>query len=333
MKKKLLSLALVLGMMVSMLSVTAFAVNSDMDDASEDMRLDEAHVYSILPGTEEWEKLTPAERYETCSVSVDEVASMTTDALVETVLIYPYLINIYAYDSIELGIDEVSRYFPGLQELFSRSDASSSLENYMTTRMMAMSEEGEIDLSAYDAYTLMGYIAKVEPAATIVLETTTVKTPKKHDVTVIVDMNWTEVSAYLDISPAINYDIALAQSQQYERVYPSATLYRNPAPNYNCHSYAWYSTSSTNKYWMPDPSEYIDDGSYVSHIAEVGCKVTYYRRSDGIYTHSGRIVATPGGPVTVRSKWGALGVFTHDVDDCPYVGNGEGITVSSWDLA
>ena len=82
MKKKLLSLALVLGMMVSMLSVTAFAVNSDMDDASEDMRLDEAHVYSILPGTEEWEKLTPAERYEACSVSVDEVASMTTDALV-----------------------------------------------------------------------------------------------------------------------------------------------------------------------------------------------------------------------------------------------------------
>lgn len=332
MKKKLLSLALALGMVVSMLPVTAFAVGGSMDDASVDMRLDEAHVYSILPGTEEWEELTPAERYEACSVSADEVASMTTDALVETVLNYPYLINMYAYDSIELGIDEVSRYFPGLQELFSRSDASASLENYITTRMMTMNEEDEVDLSAYDAYTLMGYVGMAEPANTIILETTTVKTPKKSDVTVIVDMNWTEVCAYLRV-PTINYDIALAQSQQYEKVYPSATLYRNPAPNYNCHSYAWYSTLSTNKYWMPDPSKYINDGSYVSHMAAVGCKVTYYRRSDGVYTHSGIIIATPGGPVTVRSKWGALGVFTHDVNDCPYVGTGEGITVSSWDLA
>ncbi len=37
--------------------------------------------------------------------------------------------------------------------------------------------------------------------------------------------------------------------------------------------------------------------------------------------------------VGIRSKWGVLGVITHDVDDCPYVGTGEGVTVSAWDRA
>lgn len=325
--KGFISVGLVAAMLIS---VNVFAV----DISDDGMLSEEAHVYSVVPGTDAWNEMTPSERYESCSVSEEEVQNMTTAALVETVLNYPYLINIYAYDSLELGISEVSRYFPGLQELFSRSDAAEELDQYVTNRSVVMSSSsGEIDLSTYDAYNLIGYISAVNPNSTIILETTTVKTPNRNNVQVIVDMNWAEVSAYLGLSSSINYDIALAQSEYYETVYPSATLYRNPAPNYNCHSYAWYSTSSTNKYWMPDPSEYIDDGSYESHTATVGCNVTYYRRSDDVYTHSGRIVATPGGPVTVRSKWGALGVFTHDVDDCPYVGNGEGITVSSWALA
>jgi hypothetical protein len=233
-----------------------------------------------------------------------------------------------------MGISEVSRYFPGIQELANRSDAVSVLGQYVNDRAVAMSDsDKEVDLALYDAYTLMGYIGAIEPSSTTTLGVTNVYTPNGNSVPVIVDMNWVEVSAYLGYDSAIDYDYALAQSKQCETVYPSATLYRNPAPNYNCHSYAWYSTATTNKYWMPDPSEYIEDGSYEGTTAAVGCKVTYYRLSDGVYTHSGRIVATPGGPVTVRSKWGALGVFTHDVDDCPYVGNGESITVGSWGLA
>lgn len=291
---------------------------------------DEAHVYSVVPGTEEWERLAPEERYEACSVSEAEVENMTTDALIETVINYPYLINIYAYDTLALGVEEVSKYFPGLKELLSREDATEALERYITARASVLSAN-ETDLNTFDAQTLTWFIAQADTQAAASFVYDTVSTPNGSDVEVIVDMSWDDISDYFGIWPPIDFDIALAQSEQLENTYPSATLYRDPAPNYNCHSYAWYSTSSSNKYWMEDPSMYISDGSYEGHTAAVGCKVTY--RSNNIYTHSGRIVATPGGPVTVRSKWGALGVFTHDVNDCPYVGTGQSVTVSSWDRA
>lgn len=289
---------------------------------------DEAHVYSVVPGTQAWDKLAPEERYEACSVSEVEVENMTTDALIETVINYPYLINIYAYDSLALGVEEVSKYFPGLKELFSREDATEALGEYIGAKVSTLSAN-EVDLNVFDAQTIMGFIAheNIQVASSLVYDT--VSTPNGSDVDVIVDMSWDDYSMVTGFDT--DFDIALAQSQELEDVYSSATLFRNPAPNYNCHSYAWYSTLSSNEYWMNDPSLYISDGSYESHTAAVGCIVTY--RSNNVYTHSGRIVATPGGPVTVRSKWGALGVFTHDVDDCPYVGTGASVSVSSWDRA
>lgn len=293
---------------------------------------DEAHVYDVVPGSSEWNELEPEERYEACAVSESEVQGMTTRALVETVLNYPYLINIYAYDSLSLGIEEVSEYFPGVQELLNRSDATEVLEEYLASKV-DVQNAGEVDLASYDAKTLIGFISMAQGQKSAKIVYDTVQTPNNSDVDVIYDMDWSEVSNHLGIWPAINFDIAMAQSEQLEDLYPSATLYRDPAPNYNCHSYAWYSTSSSNKYWMDDPSLYISDGSYENHMAAVGCKVTYERASDGLYTHSGIIVATPGGPVTVRSKWGALGVFTHDINDCPYVGTGTSMVMRSWDLA
>ena len=294
---------------------------------------DQAHVYHVLPGTEEWNEMEPQERYAACAVSEAEVEGMTTDALVETVLNYPYLINIYAYDSLALGIEEVSAYFPGLQELLSRNDAAEALNRYLDNRV-SMLDSDEIDLHAYDAQVLLEMALPAAQSQTALNSNNygTVTTPNGSAVTVIVDMSWAEVSSYLGIFPPINFDVALEQSELLEMTYPSATLYRDPAPNYNCHSYAWYSTSSSNQYWMENPSLYISDGSYEGRTAVVGCKVTY-QNSNYLYTHSGIVVGTPGGPVTVRSKWGALGVFTHDVNDCPYLGDDEGVFVTTWDLA
>ena len=299
---------------------------------------DEAHVYDVLPGTTEWNELEPKERYKACAVSESEVQSMTTRALVETVLNYPYLINIYAYDSLPLGIEAVSEYFPGLQELLNRNDAIGALEEYLASRV-AVQSVGEADLTLYDAQTLMGFISMSQGQLNGVNATSatydTVSTPNGSEVEVIVDMNWREVSNHIGAWPALSFNMALAQSEQMEDVYPSATLSRDPAPNYNCHSYAWYSTSSSNKYWMDDPSLYISDGSYESHTTTVGCKVTYQRVSDDAYIHSGIIIATPGGPATVSSKWGALGVFTHDIDDCPYTAGetGTSMIMNVWDRA
>ncbi|MEO3873864.1 hypothetical protein ABGB18_34060 [Nonomuraea sp. B12E4] len=47
--------------------------------------------------------------------------------------------------------------------------------------------------------------------------------------------------------------------------YPLATLVRNASRTYNCHAFAWYSTSPFGNYWMNDPGDntYWLDGSYI----------------------------------------------------------------------
>ncbi|NCE63148.1 hypothetical protein D1159_00785 [Pseudoflavonifractor sp. 524-17] len=38
-------------------------------------------------------------------------------------------------------------------------------------------------------------------------------------------------------------------------------------PSYNCHSYAWYSQSISNNYWINDPKPYMNDGSYSKYAS------------------------------------------------------------------
>lgn len=121
----------------------------------------EAHIYPILPGSEEWETMTPHQRLAASSVSRQEVERMTTDALVETVLNYPYLVDMYAYNTIELGIEQVSRYFPGLSELFSRPDAITSLQDYAFAERMR-SGNGDANLNIYGVQVLREHIEKLQ---------------------------------------------------------------------------------------------------------------------------------------------------------------------------
>lgn len=112
---------------------------------------------------------------------------------------------------------------------------------------------------------------------------------------------------------------ANAINQEYLEEYPSATLIRSAAPQYNCHSYAWYSTSASNRYWINDPSNYVNAGDYSStDTARVGY-IILYGKINRQPEHSGLVTSVSGGIANrVESKWGCLGLFEHDYDDCPY---------------
>ncbi|MFV2017880.1 hypothetical protein [Micromonospora sp. LOL_023] len=98
--------------------------------------------------------------------------------------------------------------------------------------------------------------------------------------------------------------------------YPSATRERNASRKYNCHSYAWYSTSSANNRWMNSPGDdqYWLDGSYTRwhppYIWFSNMKLSY--ASDD---HSGIWVGTGS---YVRSKWGQLPLMYHYWNYSPY---------------
>jgi len=58
---------------------------------------------------------------------------MTTEALLETVLDYPLLPNVYGFSSAEIGIGSVSGYFEGLQMLHDRENAAECIQKAIDT--------------------------------------------------------------------------------------------------------------------------------------------------------------------------------------------------------
>lgn len=286
--------------------------------ADEVQASDEAHVYTVRPGSEEWKTMTLEERLASCAVSAEEVAGMSTPALVETVLNYPYLLNIYAYNSIDEGIEMVSSHFPGLTELFSRTDGVEALQNYCAVQAQTQADS-EASLDVYNAETLISAISSTMPASPK-LTGATVHTPKGSAVAAYIDTTWNDHNSTQARADQV--------STAYLEVYPSARILRTSNPRYNCHSYAWYSTSSSNRYWLDDPGAYVTDGSYIKDYARVNHKITYRTINNNRYIHSGIITSISGGTTTVSSKWGSLALFSHEHFDCPYLADSVGASVA-----
>ena len=77
---------------------------------------DKAFVYPDLSG---FSSSTAMKR--ACYVSAEEAESMTTRALVETVVTYPYLIDMYAFDHPDLWFQS-AQSLPMIRELCARPD-------------------------------------------------------------------------------------------------------------------------------------------------------------------------------------------------------------------
>lgn len=123
-----------------------------------------------------------------------------------------------------------------------------------------------------------------------------------------------------------------------ENKYPEVIKLRNATKKYNCHSYAWYSTSENNVYWMDDPTAYYTDFSYdevtTPRSGDIICYFDDYGSPSYFYDdnnlHSGIVISyNPSiesnnicgiaNKVVVESKWGEYGLYRHNGDCCPYV--------------
>lgn len=102
--------------------------------------------------------------------------------------------------------------------------------------------------------------------------------------------------------------------------YPNATRETDASRKYNCHSYAWYSTLTSNNRWMSTPNDdiYWTDGSYLLSSSQgSGSKVSYPSSSD----HSA--IQATSSSTQLRSKWGQLPRMLHAYDYSPYpIGTG-----------
>ncbi|HEX9059614.1 MAG TPA: hypothetical protein VF941_05505 [Clostridia bacterium] len=374
--KIFLSLITSASMLLTMIgNVSATEVSSP---ATSNYTITSAYKYPILPGSSAWKKIkTKQELLDVLQIPNDILHKMSTDALVDTVLKYPFYMDIYCYNSAQDGFKAMSQNFNGFGELLSRPDVGESLIRHYSN-MEVFNDERNISSSngvhelsnleillgqkkvveslpdtqkqklrdlAYEKYSkkrlaknIYGVTAdafyqtiKSEPIPNDIrtellniddsdrsinavgvnapdLSYATVKTPKGTSVTVSVKAEMTfnefyECNKYTSTS------------------YPNATKIADPTNNYNCHSYAWYSASTSNPYWMQYPSAYMTDGSYSStDLQSVSAGNKIYYPYGG---HSGIVYYRPYGPVTlgsisVTSKWGGCGLMRHAANYCPY---------------
>ncbi len=232
-----------------------------------------------------------------------------------TVLDYPFIVNIFAYDSIEMGISKVCSYFPALTELLNRSDAVSSLATLLNNHIKQSDSDSSLSFKEITALTILKYCNEdiITSGTTEILSnigTVSQYTPNGTPVTLIIDLDWADH----DTNELAQQSIKL----QYLATYPSAVEINDVNPSYNCHAYSFLTYHD--RYWLNDPSPYILDGSYIQCSqpnGDYGVRVIYESSYGGLYIHSA-ITAQTGPVITVTSKWGVNALFRHAVNDCPY---------------
>lgn len=116
-----------------------FASSAAPEDAN--YTVDTPYQYPITPGTDEWKAiLDHSEKIKLCQIPEDILPRMTTEALARTVVAYPFMVDMYAWDSASIGYAVVALTFNGLQELERRPDALSVLEALLQESARASDE-------------------------------------------------------------------------------------------------------------------------------------------------------------------------------------------------
>ena len=88
--------------------------------------------YPIQPGSEEWSSLEITEAVAKLDVPREVVDAMTTQALCKTVLSYPLIDNIFAYDDAHFGITATKGSFYALDAFLQREEAVSCLDDALS---------------------------------------------------------------------------------------------------------------------------------------------------------------------------------------------------------
>lgn len=337
MKKKVRVSLLTLVCVLCISSLTAFAEEENEDMINEETLvsyyIDQVYEYPVLPGSEEWKEFdNHVDKMNACMIPEEILCHMTTEALLETVLAYPLLGNMFIWDTTQEGYEFVLRNFNGLQELMERDDLAVVLETQLTSECAVNSDYNTYQQSFADK-ALQVFIINNEDISPVIsmnpitenvsinAASATVYTPKGSAVTAVTGVTFD----FLGITAA---DIA-EKEEYFATAFPNAVeiISRNPA--YNCHSYAWYGNGAVCGYWIDNITPYITDGSYSQVTVPLygGEKVLY---TDPSFTHSLQYIHTAiyisSSSSACKSKWGPYGVYQHGIYDCPYYESGINIT-------
>lgn len=267
----------------------------------------------------------------------EEQLSAPTKQLIEYILEYPYIVDLYTSSvSSADAYDKIRNSFNGFAELERRSDAASEMlqllisasgsnakvssqkNTYLTTLLEVPSYFTELSEQEVSLY-LEKALGTSKNDGTTSTRATVAFSVNGFDYTRASASAYTTsgvlVPLYTALSDYSTTDMA-SIAQNTANSYGISKL-GNATSKYNCHSYAWYYTSTSNTYWISDVELYMyDDHSTGSSNPSVGSIAVYY----DIYgnpLHSAVVTAVNGTEITCKSKWGANGLFEHNIARVP----------------
>lgn len=314
-------------------------------------------IYSVLPGDPEWEQLGSVEnKIRACSIDEDVLSNLSDEELVQAVLDYPFVIDIFATNDHYIAVQSIRRNSDAFQELLSRDNAKNILLDWIGEKRVqdvrTLSSKDEMQRN--EIMILLMYTNELQEALT------------EEDVRILegfstlISVEWEEKetlprSAQLSVTTpkgtAVPYSIRECSHpgnssyhsdiDQYLATTYNVTLVAPGTCKYNCHSYAWYSTSTNNTVWIDDPSAYMTDGSYnyllsglgtFTGYVDSGAKVCYGTASSALHSAilTGTVSNVPLSNRTAISKWGPSGVFIHNVSNVPAAYWDSASNISVW---
>lgn len=136
--KRLKLLSIALGMCLTLLtSISAFADNLTNGSTESSSVITKPYEYLITPDSPQWRCFTQtSQMIEACQVPVDIVANMTTEALLETVLDYPLMVNVGVQNTPEIGYDFLFENNAAFRELVTRSDMIDVVDDWIYSKKL-----------------------------------------------------------------------------------------------------------------------------------------------------------------------------------------------------
>lgn len=125
--------------------LTLWAVASSKPPVSP-YTIDTPYEYPILPGTQEWLDLGGViARTKACQVPDEILEHMTTGALLLTALDYPFMCDIYAYNTMEMGYEAVKKHCNSLRAFEQRPDHLDVLSRYCKAGALLSEDEKSLE--------------------------------------------------------------------------------------------------------------------------------------------------------------------------------------------